>query len=105
MTIEEIAAMEDSYILPAFVPGEWYAFWDGDSPEKYVIARYSHSEKTTPIDRHWAKTGEYFHHVAPMTFSLWEERGARRPKLNSWASPKMFEYGKSLEILPPEHGS
>lgn len=104
MNIEEIADMEDSYILPAFVPGEWYAFWDGDSPQKYVIARYSHSERTTPIDRHWTKDKEYFHHAAPMTFSLWGERSAKRPKLNSWASPKMFEYGQPL-ILPPEHSS
>jgi len=41
MTIEEIAAMPGGYTLPGFTPGNLYAFWDGDDPQEWTVARYS----------------------------------------------------------------
>ena len=55
------------YIRPDLQPGQWAVFWDNPLRGKYTIARYSHSERTTPFDRHWAKNGEYFAEVQDLT--------------------------------------
>ena len=61
MTIEEIREMPGTYFK--FQTGEWAIFWD-DTEDDYTIAKYSHSEVTTPIHRHWTQTKKYFHNVA-----------------------------------------
>lgn len=60
MTITEIKAMPGSYIKRGLQTGEWAIFWDIAAPGRYVIARYSHSEVTTPVDRHWTLGKEYY---------------------------------------------
>lgn len=60
MTIEQIKAMHGSYMKRGLNTGEWAIFWDINAPGRYVIARYSHSETATPIDRHWTTDKDYF---------------------------------------------
>lgn len=86
MTIEEIKAMPGSYTMPGFTPGNLYAFWDGDEPQEWTVARYSHSERTTPFDRHWTADKKYFAHVG---------------KLGAWTKG----CPASREILAPEEGA
>lgn len=86
MTIEEIAAMPGSYTMPGFTPGNLYAFWDGEDPQEWMVARYSHSEQTTPCDRHWTQDRKYFAHIG---------------KLGAWTKG----CPASREILAPEEGA
>ncbi len=86
VTIEEIAAMPGSYTLPGYTPGNLYAFWDGDDPQEWTVARYSHSEITTPFDRHWTEGRKYFAHMA---------------RFGAWYTGAAAE----LEILAPEEGA
>lgn len=86
MTIEEIAAMPGSYTMDGFTPGNLYAFWDGDEPQEWTVARYSHSERTTPFDRHWTQDKKYFAHIG---------------KLGAWTKG----CPASREILAPEEGA
>lgn len=86
MTIEEIAAMPGSYTMPGFTPGNLYAFWDGDDPQEWTVARYSHSERTTPFDRHWTQGKKYY---------------ANMGKLGAWYTGAAAE----REILAPEEGA
>jgi hypothetical protein len=86
VTIEEIASMPGSYTLPGFTPGNLYAFLDGDDPQEWTVARYSHSERTTPFDRHWTADKKYFAHVG---------------KLGAWTKG----CPSSREILAPEEGA
>jgi hypothetical protein len=83
VTIEEIAAMPGSYTLPGYTPGNLYAFWDGEDPQEWTVARYSHSERTTPFDRHWTQDKKYFAHVG---------------MLGAWSTGR-------CEILAPEEGA
>jgi hypothetical protein len=53
------------YIRHDLRHNDWAIFWDSQTPEKYIIARYSNSERTTPFDRHWTQGGEYFAEVMP----------------------------------------
>ena len=67
LTIDEIRAMPGTYLKGELNPGEWAAFWDAQQsgkPGKFIIAQYSHSEVTTPFDRHWTMNREYFAHCA-----------------------------------------
>jgi hypothetical protein len=93
MTIEEIAAMPGTYHL--FASREWGVFWDSDQGE-YTIARYSHSEVTTPIHRHWSMGKKYFHNVAKLRqmIPFFEVMLAREKRAKS-----------EREFLPPEHSS
>lgn len=86
MTIEEIEAMPGSYTLPGFTPGNLYAFWDGEDPQEWTVARYSHSERTTPFDRHWTEGKGYFAHVG---------------KIPTWSNGAP----SAREILAPEEGA
>lgn len=86
MTIEEIAAMPGSYTMPGFTPGNLYAFWDGHEPQEWTVARYSHSERTTPFDRHWTADKKYFAHVG---------------KIPSWSNGAP----SACELLAPEEGA
>ena len=87
MTIEEIAAMPGSYTMPGFTPGNLYAFWDGEDPQEWTVARYSHSERTTPFDRHWTADKKYFAHVGKLGARCWKGCPGSR------------------EILAPEEGA
>jgi hypothetical protein len=51
---------QGDYIRHDLTPGQWAIFWDSQTPDRFIIARYSHSERTTPFDRHWTQGGEYF---------------------------------------------
>lgn len=86
MTIEEIRNMPGSYTLPGFTPGNLYAFWDGDDPKEWTVARYSHSEQATPFDRHWTEGKRYF---------------ANMGTLGAWTKG----CPASREILAPEEGA
>lgn len=86
MKIEEIAAMPGSYTMPGFTPGKLYAFWDGDDPQEWTVARYSHSERTTPFDRHWTEGRKYFAHMG---------------RLGAWRKGCPAH----IEILAPEEGA
>jgi hypothetical protein len=60
MTIEQIEAMPGTYyVLPK---GTWAVFFD-DGSEDFLVAKYSHSEETTPFNRHWTKSKNYFKNV------------------------------------------
>ena len=61
------------YIRHDLTPGQWAIFWDSQTPDRFIIARYSHSERTTPFDRHWAKNGEYFAEVQELRDWIAEE--------------------------------
>jgi hypothetical protein len=56
---------QGDYIRPDLQPGQWAIFWDSQTPDRFIIARYSHSERTTPFDRHWTQGGEYFAECEP----------------------------------------
>ena len=64
LTIDGIRAMPGTYMKGELNPGDWAAFWDEQSgkPGKFIIAQYSHSEVTTPFDRHWTMGREYYAH-------------------------------------------
>jgi hypothetical protein len=64
---------QGDYIRTDLQPGQWAVFWDNPLRGKYTIARYSHSERTTPFDRHWAKNGEYFAEVQELREWIAEE--------------------------------
>lgn len=66
MSIRDIRNMEGSYLTEGIKIGDLCVFWDGDDPTEWTVAAYSHSEVTTPIDRHWTESGRYFHHVQPI---------------------------------------
>lgn len=100
MTIEEIAAMPGSYTMPGFTPGNLYAFWDGDEPQEWTVARYSHSEQTTPFDRHWTQDKRYFAHMGQCIFTVGNKN------LTLIQVMDKFEHAlKSREILAPEEGA
>ena len=61
------------YIRPDLQPGQWAVFWDSQTPDRYLIARYSHSEHTTPFDRHWTQGKEYFAEVQELREWIAEE--------------------------------
>lgn len=56
---------EGEYIKEGILPGHWAVFYDGHTPGRYIVARYSRSEVRTPMDIHWTDTGEYFSEVRP----------------------------------------
>jgi hypothetical protein len=66
MSIEEVRAMPGSYMADGLTTGDLCVFWDGEHPQEWTVASYSHSEVTTPIHRHWTESGRYFHHVQPI---------------------------------------
>jgi hypothetical protein len=100
MTIEEIAAMPGSYTMPGFTPGNLYAFWDGEDPQEWLVARYSHSERTTPFDRHWSQDKRYFAHMGHCLFTVGNKN------LTFLQVVDGFEQSlKSREILAPEEGA
>ncbi len=100
MTIEEIAAMPGGYTLPGFTPGNLYAFWDGDDPQEWTVARYSHSERTTPFDRHWTADRRYFAHMGHCLFTVGNKNLTLLQVVDG------FEQSlKSREILAPEEGA
>jgi hypothetical protein len=86
MRIEEIRAMPGTYIKDGFDIGDLVAFWDGDHPEEWTVARYSHSERTTPFDRHWTEGRKYFAHMG---------------RLGAWRKGCPAH----IEILAPEEGA
>jgi hypothetical protein len=61
------------YIRTDLQPGQWAVFWDSQTPDRYIIARYSHSEHTTPFDRHWTQGKEYFAEVQELREWIAEE--------------------------------
>lgn len=63
MTIEQIEAMPGTYY--AIPKGTWAVFYDDDS-EDFLVAKYSHSEETTPFNRHWTKQKKYFKNVGKL---------------------------------------
>ena len=97
MTIEEIASMPGSYTMPGFTPGNLYAFWDGEDPQEWTVARYSHSERTTPFDRHWTADKKYFAHVGEL--GAWYDNSPR-----GWQIIDVNSL-KEREILAPEEGA
>jgi len=100
MTIEEIAAMPGSYTMPGFTPGNLYAFWDGDDPQEWTVARYSHSERTTPFDRHWTADKRYYPHMGHCLFTVGNKNLTLLQVVDG------FEQAvKSREILAPEEGA
>lgn len=96
MTIQEIAAMPGSYTLPGFTPGNLYAFWDGEEPQEWTVARYSHSERATPFDRHWTAGKKYFAHIGPCVF---------KSEHASTLQDVFDRAVKQREILAPEEGA
>lgn len=60
MNIDQIRAMKGSYMKDGMQTGDWAYFYDEQG--KYVLAQYSHSEITTPDNRHWTMGREYFRH-------------------------------------------
>jgi hypothetical protein len=86
MRIEAIRAMPGTYIKEGFDIGDLVAFWDGDHPEEWTVARYSHSERTTPFDRHWTEGRKYYAHMG---------------RLGAWRKGCPAH----IEILAPEEGA
>jgi len=37
------------YIRTDLTPGDWAIFWDSQTPDRFIIARYSHSEQQRPL--------------------------------------------------------
>jgi hypothetical protein len=56
----------DDYTKEGLTQGQFAVFWDSHVKDRYVIARYSHSERTTPFDRHWTQGKEYFAECEPL---------------------------------------
>ena len=100
MTIEEIAAMPGSYTMPGFRPGNLYAFWDGDEPSEWTVARYSHSEQTTPFDRHWTQDKRYFAHMGHCLFTVGNKNLTLIQVVDGFEKAL-----KSRDILAPEEGA
>ena len=100
MTIEEIKAMPGSYTMPGFTPGNLYAFWDGDEPSEWTVARYSHSERTTPFDRHWTADMRYFAHMGNCIFTVGNKNLTLIQVVDGFEKAL-----KSREILAPEEGA
>lgn len=100
MTIEEIRNMPGSYTMPGFTPGALYAFWDGEDPQEWTVARYSHSERTTPFDRHWTQDKRYFAHVGHCLFTVGNKNLTLIQVVDGFE--KVL---KSREILAPEEGA
>ena len=70
LSIDEIRAMPGTYLKGELNPGDWALFYDAEPSSnsgKFTVARYSHSEVTTPFDRHWSMDKDYFAHCEPMT--------------------------------------
>ena len=100
MTIEEIRNMPGSYTLPGITPGALYAFWDGDDPQEWTVARYSHSERTTPFDRHWTDGKKYFAHVGQCLFTVDGQNLTLQQVIEDFERRL-----KQREILAPEEGA
>jgi hypothetical protein len=70
LTIEQIRAMPGTYTLEGIALNAWAIFYDSEpsgNSGKLIIARYSHSEVTTPFDRHWTTDRDYFAHCERVT--------------------------------------
>ncbi|MFN9113746.1 MAG: hypothetical protein ACK5XN_27070 [Bacteroidota bacterium] len=100
MRIEEIRAMPGTYIKDGFDIGDLVAFWDGEDPEEWTVARYSHSERTTPFDRHWTANKKYYAHMGHCLFTVGNKNLTLLQVVDG------FEQAvKSREILAPEEGA
>jgi hypothetical protein len=66
LTIEQIRAMPGTYTLDGMALNEWAIFYDAPGGA-FTVARYSHSEVTTPFDRHWTTERDYFAHCERVT--------------------------------------
>lgn len=100
MNIEEIKAMPGSYTMPGFTPGNLYAFWDSEDPSEWTVARYSHSERTTPFDRHWTEGRKYFAKIGHCIFTVGNKNLTLLQVVDGFERQM-----KSREILAPEEGA
>lgn len=79
LTIDEIRAMPDTYTAEGMALNAWGIFYDAPGGS-FTVARYSHSEVTTPFDRHWTTDRDYFAHCEPATAAAFQRLTGQRQR-------------------------